>query len=425
MRHYRPTGRRQRGVAALVVTLLLCLTMVLAIAFAHRDIAAEERRSANDYRTAQAFEAAEAGLEWALARINDPTRLDIDCRPSADPAARSWRDRMLRIAAPTGIVTPATWSDAGVATALQSACVRGASGWTCSCPANGPATLPLAGDGATTPAFAVRFGTGPRPGLIRVTVNGCTRPVPGDVCTTATIDHAATAAHEAVWAWVPALRSTPTAALTVRGNVSAGGAALGVHNRDRASAGLALHAGGRIDAPALRLSAPGGSSLGGSIASGDAELSSLSGDRFFARHFGMDKDAWGHQRGVARIACTTDCAHVVATAIAAGHQLVYVDGDLVLTGPLQIGSNAEPVVIVATGAIRMTAGVAIHGVLHGASLAWNDTTPGSASIQGAALVEGDYGGDGAPDIVHDAALLSLLQARAGSFVRINGSWKDF
>lgn len=62
MHHHPSSSRRQRGVAALVVTLLLCLTMVLAVAFAHRDIAAEERRSANDLRTAQAFEAAEAGL---------------------------------------------------------------------------------------------------------------------------------------------------------------------------------------------------------------------------------------------------------------------------------------------------------------------------------------------------------------------------
>ena len=83
MHCHRPMRRGQRGVAALVVTLLLCLTMVLAVAFAQRDIAAEERRSANDYRSAQAFEAAEAGLEWALARVDDPTRLDADCRPSA------------------------------------------------------------------------------------------------------------------------------------------------------------------------------------------------------------------------------------------------------------------------------------------------------------------------------------------------------
>ena len=426
MRHHPSMGHRQRGVAALVVTLLLCLTMVLAIAFAHRDIDAEERRSANDYRTAQAFEAAEAGLEWALARVNDPTRLGADCRPSADPAARSWRDRMLRIAVPIATIEPASWSDAGVATTLQSACARDAAGWTCSCPASGRPALPLAATGATAPAFAIELGAGPRPGLVRVLVTGCTRSVAGRVCSaTATIDRDAIARHETVWAWVPALRSAPIAALTVRGNVVTVGAALGVRNPDRASGGLALHVGGRIEADGLRVATSSGSSLGTSIASGDAELAALSGERFFARHFGMDPDAWRHQSAVARVACTTDCASVIATLIAAGHRLVDIDGDLVLAGPLQIGSSEQPVVLVASGAVLLRGDVTLRGVLQGASLAWNDAAPGSALIQGAALVTGDYGGSGAPDIVHDAAILTTLKARAGSFVRVNGSWKDF
>ncbi len=419
------TGRRQRGVAALVVTLLLCLTMVLAVAFAHRDIATEERRSSNDYRTAQAFEAAEAGLEWALARANDSTRLDDECRPSAAAVARSWRDRMLSVAVTTAIVAPATWRDAGVDAPLQSACVRDAAGWTCSCPTSGRPLLPRAAIGATAPAFSIELQAGPRPGLVRVLSTGCTRAVAGRICTTtATIDHDATTRHEAVWAWVPALRSAPVAALTVRGDVVAGGA-LGARNPDRAGNGLALHAGGRLQADALRLFAPAGSSLGTAIASGDAELAALSADRFFSRHFGMDRDAWSRQSAVARIACTTDCADAIATAVVNGHRLVHVDGDLVLAGPLQIGSSDAPVVLVAAGEVRLSADVTIHGVLHGASLAWNGAAPGSALVQGAALVAGDYRGDGAPDVVHDAALLALLRAREGNFVRINGSWKDF
>ena len=420
------TGRRQRGVAALVVTLLLCLTMVLAVGFAQRAVGVEERRSANDYRTAQAFEAAEAGLEWALARVNDPTRVDDDCRPSIDAAARSWRDRMLRIVMPTGVVEATTWSDAGIATTLQSACVRDAAGWACSCPSNGRPVLPLAATGATAPAFAIELGAGPRPGLVRVVATGCIRSAAGPVCTaTAAHDHDASARHESMWSWVPALRAAPVAALTVRGDVVAGGAALGVHNADRAGGGLALHAGGRVQADALRLFAPGGSSLGATLVSDDADLAALAGDRFFARYFGMDQDAWSRQVAVARIACADDCAQAIATTVAAGHRLVYIDGDLALTGPLQIGSSEAPVVLVAAGDVRLSADVAIRGVLRGASLTWNGNGAGPALVQGAALVGGDYRGDGTPDFVHDAVLLSLLRAREGSFVRVNGSWKDF
>jgi type II secretory pathway pseudopilin PulG len=416
----------QRGVAALVVTLILCVTMVLAVAFAQRAIGVEERRSANDYRTAQAFEAAEAGLEWALARVNDPTRLDDDCRPSADPTARSWRERMLHVATSTSVVEATTWSDAGVATTLQSACVRDAAGWTCSCPSNARPALPLAGPGATAPAFAIELGAGPRPGLVRVRATGCIRSAAGRACTaTAMVDNDASASHESMWSWVPALRTPPVAALTVRGDVVAGIAALGVHNPDRAGGGLALQAGGRVQADSLRLSAPNGSSLATAVVTGDTELAALTGDRFFARHFGMGRDAWSRQTSVARVACADDCAQAIAATVAAGYRLVYVDGDLALAGPLQIGSNVAPVMLVAAGDVRVGADVAIRGVLRGASLTWNGAGAGPALVQGAALVEGDYRGDGTPDFVHDAALLALLRAREGSFVRINGSWKDF
>ena len=80
----------QRGVAALFVTVMLCFAMVLAVAVAHRNVVVEEQRSANEMRAASAFEAAEAGLEWALARINDPSQ---DRRRL--PAERGRRGRLV------------------------------------------------------------------------------------------------------------------------------------------------------------------------------------------------------------------------------------------------------------------------------------------------------------------------------------------
>ena len=56
-----PMVQRQRGVAALVVTLLLFAAMCLVAAYAHRGVLFEQRASANQYRAAQAFEAAEIG----------------------------------------------------------------------------------------------------------------------------------------------------------------------------------------------------------------------------------------------------------------------------------------------------------------------------------------------------------------------------
>ena len=104
--------------------------------------------------------------------------------------------------------------------------------------------------------------------------------------------------------------------------------------------------------------------------------------------------------------------------------LLVIDGDAAITGPAAFGSAVEPLALVVTGALRIAGDIELHGVVHAASLEWNDTTPGRAAVAGAVVV-GAYGGNGAPDLRRDAAILARLAAGSGSFVRINGSWKDF
>ena len=62
---------RQRGVASLAVSMILLFGMTLIAFFASRSMIFEQRTSANQYRATRAFEAAEAGIEWALSQIND------------------------------------------------------------------------------------------------------------------------------------------------------------------------------------------------------------------------------------------------------------------------------------------------------------------------------------------------------------------
>ena len=412
---------RQRGAAALVVTMLLVFAMLLVVAFTNRNVVVEAMASANQYRSTQAFEAAEAGLEWALAKLNDSTPLGDDCLPSADPGALSFRDRQLRYDG-SGLV-PVAWDHAGTPTSLQAACVRGDAGWVCSCPASG-APVPVAATGTSiAPAFAVEFATGARPGLIRAIAVGCTR---SDTLCTAIADtaHEASARVEVGFGLVPGLRAAPVAALTVRGNVEAGTSALGVHQLDPASGATAVHAGGTVNGDALRLTTPAGSALDASIVSGDATLAGLAGERFFARWFGMDKTAWMAQPAATRIACHGACASAVAAAVGNGSRLLAIDGDLVLEGPISLGTPERPIALVSTGALRLRGAVALHGVVVAATIDWRDGAAG-ALIRGAAIAEGDYSGNAAADIVHDAAVLARLRGGSGSFARVNGSWKDF
>jgi Tfp pilus assembly protein PilX len=349
---------RQRGSAALIVTLMLFLAMALAAFAVNRHLVFEQRTSANQARATQAFEAAEAGLEWAQAQLNSTQRIGVDCLPSADPAALSFRERYLAIDSATGAIT---------ATALNPACVRTGSGWSCSCPASGPARLSAPTGTEPAPAFALQFLPASRAGTVRILASGCTS-VAG-VCqpgSTATAD--ATARTEVALALFAGLRTPPVAALTTR------------------------------------------------------NAASQTTDQFFAASFGIDKATWQRQSVVARLSCGVDCGAAIHDAIAAGSALIWVDGDLTLTAPVMLGSAGQPVVIVTSGAVRLDGSVTIIGAVYAASVSLGSA---SAIVQGAVLNEGPYAGPAVPDFRLDTSVLATLTHQTGSFARVIGSWRDF
>ena len=418
-----PAARRQRGVAALIVTLMLFLAMVLTAVFVNRNLLVEQHSARNHERAAQAFEAAEAGLEWALAQLNNPQRLGADCTASAAAGASAFRTRYLRTDTRTGRITPTEWAEAGVAHPLRASCARNGDGWTCSCPADADPSLPTASDSAAAPSFSIELAAAARPGAVRIVSTGCSRAA--NLCIADDGGHNdASARVEATVALVPALRSPPAAALTVRGAV-ASTAAFGAHNADPES-GIAIHAGGTIAAPAARLTTPAGAGLDDALLPNDPALAGSTPARFFASHFGIGKTDWSTQSGVTRIDCRTDCTAALLRAIdAAGTPpLIWVDGDLALDGPIAIGTLERPVVLVATGTVRLGGAVQFHGVLHAGAVSWTTPAPG-ALLRGALLSEAGYGGDGTPALVYDHAVLATLQRASGSFVRVGGSWRDF
>ena len=423
LHHFSPGARQQRGAAALVVTSLLFFVMVLVTLFVNRNLVFEQRASANQYRATQAFEAAEAGAEWALAQLNDPQRIGPDCLPVADSAATSFRSRY--ISQTSAAFAARTWNDGAVATPLQPTCVRAGTGWNCSCPTNGaPVLNASAGDGPL-PAFSLQFVAGDKPGTLRVLATGCTS-LAGECLAGSTSNADATARVDVTVGLLAGLRTPPAAALTTRGSVDADGAAFGAHNADPAT-GLALHAGAGIAAGQARLTVPAGAPAASALLSGDAGLAALSADRFFASYFGLDKQRWKAQPAVKRLVCSSDCGAAITAAAAAtdGSALIWIDGDLALDGPVTVGSVEHPVVLVVDGTARIRGAVTFHGLLYGTALSWNDTAVPGAVVRGAAVSESNYAGNGTPEFVYDSSVLTTLTTRSGSFARINGGWRDF
>ncbi|MES2990691.1 MAG: PilX N-terminal domain-containing pilus assembly protein [Pseudomonadota bacterium] len=412
----------QRGAAALIVTVMLLLAMALAVALANRDLLFEQRSASNGVRAAQAFEAAEAGLDWATAQLNANRPIGADCAPSAEVAATSFRSRYLAIATGTGLVTPrAATADDATAT-LRAACVRTGDAWSCSCPTQGAPTLPALG-GAAVASFVVAFEPGAVPGVVGIAATGCIGA--STACLGAGGARAdATATVHALLGLIGGLRTPPAATLTTGGEVDAGTAAIGLANADPRT-GLAVAAGGAIIAPQARLAVPPGAAVAESLVDHDASLSALDAPRHFAALFGLDRATWQLQAAVHHVDCRVDCrdALVAALAASADAALIHVDGDLALAGPLTLGSAARPALIVVGGDVRLDGAIALTGLLHAAgTMQWNGAAGGS--VRGALVPHAGYRGDAAPDLTYDVDVLDLLRHRTGSFARVPGSWRD-
>ena len=88
----------QRGGVLLITVLGLSLATLAALWYASRSLVTEQRTSLLQWRSAQAAQVADAGLEWALAALNSG-QLSSQCQPSSDssatPLARWWLRRGL------------------------------------------------------------------------------------------------------------------------------------------------------------------------------------------------------------------------------------------------------------------------------------------------------------------------------------------
>ncbi|MBL0296207.1 MAG: pilus assembly PilX N-terminal domain-containing protein [Betaproteobacteria bacterium] len=104
-RHQRKTNERnlrcQGGVASLTVVMVLFFILSLVAAYTSRNLIFEQRTAGNLHRSTQAFEAAEAGVEWALTMLNSG-RIDATCAASTNVANDSFRQRYLTIDAASG-----------------------------------------------------------------------------------------------------------------------------------------------------------------------------------------------------------------------------------------------------------------------------------------------------------------------------------
>ena len=464
-----------RGAASLIVVLLLFLVLSLTAAYTSRNLIFEQKTSANQARSTTAFEASDAGVEWVLTQLNGG-RIDTTCTESTDVAALSFQQRYLNIAA-NGNVTQALRAAGSLAPRLWPTCVFNGTAWNCACPADAgfDPTIPV-GD-SSFPAFrvwpAVAEPSGPtaspwtvvipgRPGLLPLTVSGCTR-LPS-VATETCLDYVSRgeigeglAGLRSLLALRSGLATMPVAAITARLAVApyvppSGEPKLYVVNTDLRT-GFTVNTGGAIITTGFSAQTIPGSPAEASFAPDDSKLLKTSivapagsstfgpelseGERMFVMTFGMRRQTYREQPGL-RECPSPSCLDVNSALATNPNRIIWVPGNLALTANL--GTPTAPVLLIVDGErLTLGSGVEVHGFIYMTGGATNTSTillpPDTpTSITGAVVAEGGLVTDytSAPvssfnrlTVTYDAAVLDLLRTTYGSWVRLPGSWRDF
>ena len=434
-----PHPAAQRGVASLIVVMVLLFVVSLVAAYTSRNLIFEQRTSTNQYRATQALEAAEAGLEWTLSMLNQG-RIDTNCDNSASTTPTTFRGRYLAFdttpASPNYGVVSVVASQ--VAAGAYPTCISAGSTWNCSCPDNTatPALTPPA-DGLVHPTFRVRFWTRSpytaRPGLVYVEVNGCTSN--SDTClgfgpASGGIADEGRATVTALVSLISGLPAIPTAAVTARGTVNASSTlGLTVANGD-AAAGVTIQAGGVVTPGSMNLiSAPGTPSSSAGVVSSDPGLQNLpDANAMFASTFNMNRLTYQQQQAAVEIDCGGTCNGATLrsyTTLNPG-RVFWLNGDLNLDSAGAVGSATEPVMVYVTGSASITAtGVTVNGVIYSAAADWTFNDASSGTVNGAIIAEGNLAGASTAAIVYDPNILKLMRFTTGSFVRVPGGWKDW
>jgi Tfp pilus assembly protein PilX len=424
-RHVKVRARRERGAAALLVVMLLFFVVSLVAAYTNRNLIFEQRTAANQYRSTQALEAADAGLQWAIALLNGG-RINATCGASTLLTDTSFRQRYLTIDPVAGLSPNLT---SGGAELLPS-CVSNGASWNCSCPVDSAPTLTVPSGTDVFPAFRARFLPHPtRADLIQIQVNGCTRL--DDNCLnfpSQGVDGEARVTVSAYIALKGAVSTVPVAPLTARGNV-AFDASAGViaANTSAATGGITVHAGGTISSSGLtKISAPGSpSDL--SIRELDATLApaNLDADRMFATTLGLWRESYRDQPGTVILACGGTCTADQVRAAAAQNpgRILWIQGDLSIDSAGPIGSATDPVAVVVTGNVAFSAAADYFGLIYIQAASWNSS--GSSTINGALIAEGNAGGTATATLNYNADILTRVRTTIGTMTIVPGSWRDF
>jgi hypothetical protein len=439
----RSFNRPARGAAALAVSMVLLFAMSLVVFFVNRSMIFEQRTSANQYRATKAFEMAEAGIEWAQARLNESINIANSPACTTGAGAETFRERYLAPDA-TGF-HPVTVSPPRPGCSIDSAGVA-----TCSCPASG--TAPVLG-ASTDPRFTVQFIPTSDLTSVELVSYGCTG---GSTCEpSASGLQEAEAVVRVLLKVVPRFPNSPGAGL-ITGSAAVTGGNLNVINTDVKSNGITINSGSVVEmGTGTTVTTLPGTPPRASVLDNDPSLATLTssdnnGEAFFRSFFGVgftdykqSPQTWyltsGSCSSTANPSRCTSCGSAAAcgTALSTAYDLgstqFWSDTDVSFTNANlptagTLGTAEKPLIFAGDGNVELKSNLTAYGMFYVASATasenWDYSGSGSAKVFGAFISRGDFNkGSGTLDLIYDASVFGTGDI-SGLLVKVPGSWRD-
>jgi len=426
----------QRGVASLVIAIILLVAITLVTLYTARTAVMEQRISANEIRAKAALEAAQAGLDYAVDYMTSVGTMDkcdttdngnAPCS-AAELADPDDSDEAADVLTNARVVLDSNDPGAGYA----------ASYMVTFCDATAYA-LPAAQP--TCAEIEANSGACPTP------------PASPDVAAIYSCgwsdDGVALQMVSQVARKSPAFANVPRNPLTAHSYVQLDGSStitnyytnLNIWTGE--STGIGSNSGKtfirnpNVPMPAIDADLPANPSsctttanyvcttdknkTGPDVVANDTTLSSLTDDEFFENFFGTGKDSY-HSNYVT-MDLTGDTVGAVNANPAVQNEVIWVqDNDPIsLPSPATIGSRDYPVIVVIDGDL-VTSNVMIYGILY---VLGNVNVQGNLEVHGAAIVEGNVSGTGSLDIVFDPKAVNNASLQPAPVATLAGTWRDW
>jgi len=401
----------QRGATTVIVSVVLMLAAGLVVLYTNRAAIMEQRLSGNEIRQKQAFAAATAGIEHALAYMRKGG-IDQDKDGTADSL--------------TSLTLAGTGSSSSYY--MVAYCATNAIP---ACPsAHGSAMPACTAPASLTQVAAVSCGWSDDDSSVQrvVQLMGNTPALAGTVSTpvitkgtTNLLTGGASILNYfndlTVWSGGSFLGQSNTGKTFIRNQVTNPTASESDSYRSTGNSP------GCNNPPTGYQCSTQGATIGHDTVLGDTNLSSLSADGFFQYFFGQSATTYRDQKATYKVDVNGTLSDSNSTSVSSieglQDQVIWVEGNASLPG--NIGTQDHPVILIVNGDLNMGSNAVVNGLVF---VTGSVTGNGSPTIYGALISGGSADTTGNPKVIYDPKTLRGGYG-LGKAAKTPGGWRDW